>query len=58
MDFVETPSHLMEFYVWNEEFLNIIGRHVQTGARIPAKNIENLVRSRNTFKAMEIQSQW
>ena len=58
MDFVETPSHLMECYVWNEEFLTIIGRHFQTGAPVPTKNIENLVRSRNAFKAMEVQSQW
>jgi intermediate peptidase len=57
MDFVETPSHLMEMYVWNEEFLNIIGAHFQTGASIPAKNIENLVKSRNVFKSMEVQSQ-
>jgi len=57
MDFVETPSHLMECYVWNEEFLTIIGRHFQTGAPVPTKNIENLVRSRNAFKAMEVQSQ-
>eukprot|EP00979_Chaetoceros_neogracilis_P016529 scaffold8391_cov267-Chaetoceros_neogracile.AAC.4 len=58
MDFVETPSHVMECYVWNEEFLNIIGKHFKTGAPIPAKNIENLVKSRNAFKAMEVQSQW
>jgi Zn-dependent oligopeptidase len=58
MDFVETPSHVMECYVWNEEFLNIIGRHYQTGEKISAKNIENLVKSRNAFKAMEVQSQW
>ena len=57
MDFVETPSHLMEYYVWNEEFLNIIGGHFQTGASIPSKNIENLIKSRNAFKAMEVQSQ-
>jgi len=57
MDFVETPSHLMEMYVWNEEFLNIIGSHYQTGGSIPPKNIENLVKSRNAFKAMEVQSQ-
>lgn len=58
MDFVETPSHLMEYYVWNEEFLNVIGRHYRTGDGIPEKNIQNLIKSRTLFKALEVQSQW
>jgi intermediate peptidase len=58
MDFVETPSHLMEYYVWNEEFLQMIGRHYQTGDVIPEKNIKNLIKSRTLFKALEVQSQW
>eukprot|EP00557_Chaetoceros_sp_GSL56_P010793 CAMPEP_0176480586 /NCGR_PEP_ID=MMETSP0200_2-20121128/2357_1 /TAXON_ID=947934 /ORGANISM="Chaetoceros sp., Strain GSL56" /LENGTH=643 /DNA_ID=CAMNT_0017876717 /DNA_START=52 /DNA_END=1983 /DNA_ORIENTATION=- len=58
MDFVETPSHLMEYYVWNEEFLKMIGRHYQTGDSIPEKNIKNLIKSRTLFKALEVQSQW
>ncbi len=57
MDFVETPSHLMEFYVWNKEFLNIIGRHYQTGSSIPDANIDNLVKSRHVFKSIEIRTQ-
>lgn len=57
MDFVETPSHLMEYYVWNNEFLNIIGRHYQTGNRVPERNVENLIKSRTLFKALEVQSQ-
>jgi len=57
MDFVETPSHLMEQYVWNEEFLNIIGSHHATGHSPPTKAIQNLVNSRNIFRAMEVQTQ-
>jgi len=57
MDFVETPSHLMEQYVWNEEFLNIIGRHHATGQSPPPKAIENLINSRHIFRAMEVQNQ-
>jgi intermediate peptidase len=57
MDFVETPSHLMEFFVWNKEFLNIIGRHYITGEPIPDITIDKLVKSRNMFKAMDIKSQ-
>merc|ERR1719223_2088503 len=57
MDFVETPSHLMEMYIWNKEFLNVIGRHYETGQLIPEKTIENLIQSRYAFKAMETQTQ-
>lgn len=57
LDFVETPSHLMEQYVWNKEFLNIIGRHHATGQSPPSKAIESLVNSRHVFKAMEVQNQ-
>ncbi len=57
MDFVETPSHLMEYYCWNEDFLNIIGKHYITGEPIPSKSLENLVKSRNLFKAIDIQTQ-
>jgi len=57
MDFVETPSHLMEYFVWNEEFLNIIARHYITGERIPPKQIQNLIKSRNVFKAIEVKTQ-
>jgi len=57
MDFVETPSHLMEQYVWNEEFLNIIGRHHATGMSPPVKAIASLVDSRHVFRAMEVQNQ-
>ncbi len=57
MDFVETPSHLMEYYVWDETFLNIIGRHYITGEPIPKKSLENLIKSRNLFKAIEVRTQ-
>jgi len=57
MDFVETPSHLMEYFVWNETFLNIIGRHYITGEPIPKTSIDTLVQSKNLFKAIDIKTQ-
>lgn len=57
MDFVETPSHLLEHFVWNKDFLNIIGRHYSSGNNIPEENIENLIRGRYAFKAMEVMNQ-
>ena len=50
MDFVETPSHLIEYYVWNREFLDIIGKHYITGEPIPTKNLENLKKITNLLE--------
>jgi intermediate peptidase len=57
MDFVETPSHLLEHFVWNKEFLNVIGKHYASGAHIPEENLDNLIRGRYAFKAMEVMNQ-
>lgn len=34
-DFVETPSQFMENWVWNDEMLTKLSRHVETGKPIP-----------------------
>ena len=47
----------MEYYVWNKEFINVIGKHHQTGQGIPEKVMENLIQSRYAFKAMETRTQ-
>jgi intermediate peptidase len=57
MDFVETPSHLMEQFVWNKEFLKIIGTHHLTKEPLSDKNIEKLIQSRFSLKAIDIQNQ-
>ena len=54
MDFVETPSHLIEHYVWDAEFLRgVLGRHHATGDVMPDKLIDKLRRSRYAFGAVE-----
>jgi len=57
MDFVETPSHLMEQFVWDKEFLNIIGRHYTTHEPITDRNMDRLLQSRYCLKAIDIQTQ-
>jgi len=57
MDFVETPSHLMEQFVWNREFLNIIGRHHITNEPISDQVMDRLLQSRYCLKAIDIQTQ-
>lgn len=57
MDFVETPSHLMENFAWDPEFLKILGRHHQSGMPMPDDMIAQLQRSRYEFAAIERQNQ-
>ncbi|KAL3944916.1 MAG: hypothetical protein SGBAC_001007 [Bacillariaceae sp.] len=56
MDFVETPSHWMEHYVWDEQFLPILARN-ENGEPIPESLLKPLVQSRNAFRCIEMQSQ-
>jgi mitochondrial intermediate peptidase len=57
MDFVETPSHLIENFAWDPMFLKLIGRHHLTGEPIPDATIQLLLKSRNEFRAVEMQTQ-
>jgi len=57
MDFVETPSHLLEHYAWNPYFLRLIGKHHLTDEIIPDKMIELLLQSQQEFKSIELQNQ-
>jgi len=57
MDFVETPSHLLENYVWDPTFLKILGTNPQTGEPIPDELITKLTQSRYQLHAIEKQTQ-
>ena len=57
MDFVETPSHWMEQYVWDPQFLPILAQNTMTGESIPDSMIQALVYNRNQFRCLEIQNQ-
>jgi len=57
MDFVETPSHLMENFVWDPEFLKILAVNDQTGEVLPEDTIHKLRRSRYEFYAIERMNQ-
>lgn len=57
MDFVETPSHWMEHYVWDPDFLPILCQSAATGQVLPDQTIKQLVTSRSKFRCLEMQSQ-
>eukprot|EP00741_Cyanophora_paradoxa_P008368 tig00001302_g8095.t1 len=56
-DFVETPSHLMEYFCWDERALGAFARHHRTGEAIPRALVAKLRESKSMFSAMETQSQ-
>lgn len=58
MDFVEMPSHLIEHYVWDFNFLkHHLTAHPTTGQAMPDDLIQKLQQSRHDFHAIERQTQ-
>jgi len=57
IDFVETPSHLLENYCWDPTFLYSIGKHCSTGNSIPSQLLGKLIESRHSFQCLETQTQ-
>mmetsp|Transcript_10079 Transcript_10079/g.18343 ORF Transcript_10079/g.18343 Transcript_10079/m.18343 type:complete len:791 (-) Transcript_10079:6-2378(-) len=57
MDFVETPSHLMENFVWDPQFLSLMARHYSTGQAPSSEQISHLVQSRYRFRSIDVQTQ-
>eukprot|EP00977_Amphora_coffeiformis_P009276 scaffold2103_cov185-Amphora_coffeaeformis.AAC.21 len=57
MDFVETPSQLFENFVWDTNFLRILGTDPVLGATIPDSMIQALQRSRFEYAAIDRRTQ-
>lgn len=57
LDFVETPSHFMENYVWNPIFLQEFAKHYQTQEPMSFDLCEKLQKSRFSFQFLELQHQ-
>jgi intermediate peptidase len=56
MDFVETPSHWMEHYAWDAEFLSLLAINPR-GEVIPESMMTALAHSRNQFRFLEMKNQ-
>lgn len=57
LDFVETPAHLFECFVWDPRFVEQFALHFSTNKPIPQNMIWNLRASKNMFAAMDAQVQ-
>mmetsp|Transcript_4950 Transcript_4950/g.16151 ORF Transcript_4950/g.16151 Transcript_4950/m.16151 type:complete len:345 (+) Transcript_4950:102-1136(+) len=57
LDFVETPSHLMEHFVWDERSLKVLARHHVTKDPMPSGMVARLRKSKSLYSALDLQSQ-
>lgn len=46
-DFVEAPSQMLEYWVWNEKTLPLLSEHYETKEPIPEETLKSLVRSKD-----------
>mmetsp|Transcript_10330 Transcript_10330/g.20321 ORF Transcript_10330/g.20321 Transcript_10330/m.20321 type:complete len:890 (-) Transcript_10330:525-3194(-) len=57
LDFVETPSQLMEYFAFDDRVIRMFARHHSTGEPIPHDVVNALSGARRKFQAMEYQQQ-
>lgn len=50
-DFVETPSQIMENWVWDKEVLQKISKNYETGKRMPDEMIDLIIKSKRHMNA-------
>jgi intermediate peptidase len=57
LDFVETPSHLFEYFAWDYRVVSEFAHHYRTGAPLPPAMMQGLRASKTMFAAMDTQTQ-
>jgi mitochondrial intermediate peptidase len=57
LDFVETPSTLMERFFWDERVMRLFARDYETHAPIDDESMQRLRRSRSRFAALDAEHQ-
>lgn len=56
-DFVETPSKLLEEWIWDKEILRNLSRHYKTGESLSDEALDNLIKSRQVKDALNLEGQ-
>lgn len=56
-DFVETPSQMLEEWVWDKEILKQMSSHYQTGEPLPDHLITDILSGKNMYGATNAQAQ-
>ncbi|CAI5981149.1 unnamed protein product [Closterium sp. NIES-64] len=57
LDFVEVPSNLLEYFVWDHRFLGEFAVHHSTGEPIPRSLVDSLRASKSMLAASDLQTQ-
>ncbi len=56
-DFVETPSQIMENWVWDEKVMSRLSKHYETGKKIPQEMIEKSIKGKKFQNAYHYTKQ-
>ena len=56
-DAVELPSQFLENWCWEQQALNVISSHVDTGEPLPADKLDQLLKAKNFQSAMQMLRQ-
>lgn len=51
LDFVETPSQFMEFFLWNRETLNNMSKHFESGSKLPDDLVDKILKGKDYMQA-------
>ncbi|KAM3576399.1 hypothetical protein VYU27_001749 [Nannochloropsis oceanica] len=57
VDFVETPSHLLEYFAWDQRVLSQFAHHHKTGLPIPPELTKALRAAKREFAGLDTQIQ-
>eukprot|EP01034_Spumella_vulgaris_P025754 gene25754-32243_t len=57
VDFIEVPSHLMEYFARSPEVVSLWARHHLTGERVPQQLVRDALSRKGDFAAIELQQQ-
>jgi intermediate peptidase len=55
LDYVETPSTLMEYFVWDYRILSLFATHHKTGKVLPLELLDSMKKTKQLFSGLDTQ---